>query len=57
MDTGHYCLPMDSDLEFYPLSKQIELQFLSLVNSPTRSQPRFKTREKDSMFHTCVSVY
>lgn len=31
LDTGHYCLPSDSDVNFLPLSKQIELEFLSLV--------------------------
>lgn len=38
IDTGHYCLPIDSDLKFYPLSKQIELEFLALVKSPINRQ-------------------
>ncbi len=47
MDTGHYCLPIDSDLDFYPLSKQIEMEFLALVNSPSKSHPDIRYRERE----------
>ncbi len=42
IDTGHYCQPIDSDLEFYPLSKQIELEFLALVKSPINRQSDYR---------------
>lgn len=46
IDTGHYCLPVDSDVNFLPLSKQIELEFLSLVSGRRMGDENVGTYDK-----------
>ena len=59
IDTGHYCLPVDSDIDFSPLSKQIEMEFLALVKpftTPFQSEHRDKGSEGAVYAYTCMCL-